>query len=117
MSADEILDARCTHIAGGYWQVWTAMFDANLALRDQGERRVVWGITTRSGPTQRYWSRIPPDQMRVAIPAGGSLPGEPSPEDYLKAYGYPKFVVVEKRSTIWVLRPEPVAQTARGAGF
>jgi hypothetical protein len=113
MSPAEILDAHCTHIAGGYWQVWTAVFDANLALRDQGEHRVVWGITLRSSPTQRYWSRVPPEQMRVAIPAGGSLPGDPSPEDYLNAYGFPKLVVVEKRSTIWVLRPESVARAER----
>ncbi len=113
MSPSEILDARCTHIAGGYWQVWTAMFDANLALRDQGERRVIWGISMRCGPTQRYWSRIPPEQMRVAIPAGGSLPGDPPAEDYLKAYGFPKLVVVEKRSTIWILRPESVARADR----
>ena len=42
----ELLAANCTHIAGNYWDVWPAMFHANLVLHERGETRVLWGLST-----------------------------------------------------------------------
>ncbi|HVS38418.1 MAG TPA: hypothetical protein VMS17_22865 [Gemmataceae bacterium] len=106
MSADDIVVAGCTHVAGDYWQVWPAVFEANMKIADQRGRRVVWGVTNRSSPTRRYWRRTPPEQMRVAVPPGD----DPKAAAYLAAYGFPPLVVVEKRPTIWVMRPKSVVQ-------
>jgi hypothetical protein len=104
MSADEILAAECTHVAGDYWQVWPAVFETNLKMADRHVNRVVWGVTFRSSPTRRYWSRTPLESMRVAVPPGD----DPLAALYLKDCGFPLLVVAEKLPTIWVLRPKSV---------
>ncbi|MFL5245981.1 MAG: hypothetical protein ACJ8FY_28255 [Gemmataceae bacterium] len=100
MAVEELVDAHCTHIAGDYWQVWPTVFSANLALRDRGEQRIIWGISLRSKPTRRYWSRVPWSEIRVAVPVD-----DPLAESYLKESGLPPLVVTERRTTFWILRP------------
>ncbi len=106
MSADDILAAGCTHVAGDYWQVWPAVFETNLKMADRHADRVVWGVTFRSSPTRRYWSRTPLEMIRVAVPPGD----DPLAELYLKDYGFPALVVAEKLPTIWVLRPKSIVE-------
>lgn len=100
----DLLDCRCTHVAGDYWKVWHAVFRANLALYERGERRVIWGLSLRCRPTYRYWSKIPRDQMRVAI-AGG---GDPEADAYLAHFQLGPLGVSEKRESLWVLQPQEV---------
>ena len=115
ISTRELLDRRCTHVAGDYWTVWHAVFRANLALYERGERRTVWGIAERCGPTHRYWSRIPRAQLRVAVTAGGDLESGP----FLDFYQLAPLAVAEQHATLWLLRPaELVAPelAAKGSG-
>jgi hypothetical protein len=100
---DDLLDARCTHVAGDYWMVWPAVYNANRRMHDRGESSTIWGVSLRSLPTQCYWSRVALENMRVAV-----LPGDPQALLYLRRYGFPPLVVVEKRATVWVLRPQVV---------
>jgi hypothetical protein len=100
MAVEELIEAHCTHVAGDYWQVWPTVFSANLALRDRGEQRIIWGISLRSKPTRRYWGRVPWSEIRVAVPVG-----DPQAELYLKESGLPPLVVTERRSTFWILSP------------
>jgi len=101
IAIEEVIDARCTHIAGAYWQVWPAVFSANLALRERGEQRIVWGISLRSRPTRRFWSHVPLEDIRVAVPVG-----DPQAEGFLKETGLPPLVVLERRTTFLILRPQ-----------
>jgi hypothetical protein len=100
----DLLAARCTHIAGDYWKVWPAVYRVNLARAERGDRAVVWGVTYRSRPTQPLWAQVPLEETRLAVPAGG----DPEADLYLQRFEFPPLVVVEKRPTIWVLRPRDV---------
>jgi hypothetical protein len=102
----DILAADCTHVAGDYWKVWPDVFHANLVLREQGEKRTIWGITFRGWPTRSQWEHLPLEQFRIAVP----LEDMEAAQSWLKAYQLPEMVVVEKRSTIFVLRPVVVVQ-------
>jgi hypothetical protein len=102
---EDILDARCTHVVGDYWKVWPAVYNANRILHDRGERTIVWGVSMRSQPTQCFWSKVPVETMRVAVPVG-----DPQAEEYLRRYGFPPLEIAEKRDTVWILRPRTVAR-------
>lgn len=52
----EILATHATLIAGNYWTVWPAVFHANLALYEQHERTMIYGVTYRDKPTLPLWS-------------------------------------------------------------
>ena len=96
----ELLAANCTHIAGNYWDVWPAMFHANLVLYERGETRVLWGLSYRSSATQALWSQIPLDKVRVGVPLHDT-----EADGYLKAYHFPAMLEVERHRTIVVLQP------------
>jgi hypothetical protein len=125
---EDILAARCTHVAGNYWSVWPAVYHANLALGARHENRMIWGITGRSELTRRYWQQIPVEEWRIAVPVDpgphveatarhfcyppvsqcGAYPALPGQAERALAYFHlPPFVVVEKRKTIWVLALRP----------
>jgi hypothetical protein len=96
----ELLAANCTHIAGNYWDVWPAMFHANLVLHERGETRVLWGLSHRSLATKALWSQIPLDKVRVGVPLH-----DKEADGYLKDYQFPAMVEVERHRTIVVLQP------------
>src|SRR5262249_25382614 len=96
----ELLAANCTYIAGNYWDVWPAMFHANLVLYERGETRVLWGLSGRSHITKALWSQIPLDKVRVGVPLHDT-----EADGYLKAYQFPAMVEVERHRTIVVLQP------------
>lgn len=117
----DILAARCTHVAGSYWKVWPAVFHANLVLRDLGETRTIWGITFRGEPTRTQWKHMPLENIRVAVPVDDKdaaaywlqafhlkADDKDEAEFWLQAFHLPPMVVVERRSTIYVLRPAAV---------
>ena len=105
LATRELLDSGATHVAGDYWKVWPAVFRANLALYERGERRTVWGIAQRSGPTHRYWSQTPRDRLRVAIAAGG----DPAADSFFIFYQLAPLAIAEKRDTLWLLRPAEIS--------
>lgn len=96
----DVLASRATHVAGGYWEVWPTVFHANLVLRERGEKKIIWGISARSGPTRHRWSKVSPQRLRIAVPANDT-----AADVYLKEYGFPPLVIVEHRPTITLLRP------------
>lgn len=65
MTAD-ILSAECTHVLGNFWDVWPAVYHANLTLAERGEARVVWGIAHRAEPARRHWGHLPVESFRFA---------------------------------------------------
>jgi hypothetical protein len=107
----DVLDARCTHVAGNYWHVWPVVFHANLTLRERHDPRTIWGISFRSVATRCLWQDLPVEELRVAVPVGDRarallpLPVDDmaEAESYLKGMGLPPLEVIEKRPTIWVL--------------
>jgi len=96
----EILQSGATQIIGDYWNVWPATFDVNLALYEAGSERRVWGVTTRSTPTQIYWSKIPPDKMRFAAVAGDT-----AVPYVVDLYSLPPLTVVQNLKDIVILAP------------
>ncbi len=107
----DLLDARCTHVAGDYWNVWRAVFHANLVLRDRGEARTIWGITFRSNPTIPLWVRkIPRESCRIGVAAADA-----EAEYWLSAHKLAPLQEGERRPTIRVLCPQPRASAGRPA--
>jgi hypothetical protein len=109
---NDILAAHCTHVAGDYWKVWPSVFHANLVLHDQGDKRTIWGITFRTEPTRPQWQHLPVDKFRIAVP----LEDMEVAGHWLQALQLPPMTVVEKRSTIYVLRPTSVVQRGQQQG-
>jgi hypothetical protein len=100
-SAD-LAGARCTHFAGGYWNVWPTVFHANLILHEQRAPRTIWGITYRGEVTQQDWRDLPAEDMRVAVPAEGDREAS----FFLNQFGFERTTVVSKLPTISLLRPD-----------
>jgi hypothetical protein len=101
----EILQSGATHIIGDYWNVWPATFDVNLALYEAGGDRTVWGVTTRSTPTQIYWSKIPQDKMRFA-----AVTGDAAVAYVVNLYSLPALTQVQTFKDIVILAPAPNPQ-------
>jgi len=129
---EDILAARCTHVAGNYWKVWPAVYHANFILHERHENRMVWGIAGRSELTRQLWEKVPLEEWRIAVPVDpgrdmdkvaiyfnlpppdqcGSYPQLPGQTERVLAYfQLPPLVVVEKRRTIWVLQPQAVVDS------
>jgi hypothetical protein len=108
--SDDVLATRSTHIAGNYWRVWPAVFAANLKLYEQGEQRVIWGLTLRSEPTSAFWKAVPRSETRIAVFAQG----DDEANKFLASFGYLPLVACEQRASITVLEPaEYAAQMPR----
>ena len=90
------------------------VFHANMALRERGETRVIWGITLRAGPTEKQILGVPLAETRIAVPQGDTMA-----ETWLTSYRYPHLTEVEIRPTIRVLRPTAFAPPGppRGIGL
>src|SRR5262249_18844691 len=100
----EILESRITHVVGSYGNVWVSVFHANLLLHERREDRIVWGVSGRCTSSWDLWGRMPPEDLRIA-----ALTDHVSGEPELDAGGYlhqffPPVSLVEKRSTLWLLR-------------
>jgi hypothetical protein len=105
----DILATGCTHVAGDYWKVWPAVFHANLVLHERGEGRTVWGISHCGTATRAQWEHLPLEDIRVAVP----IEDRQNAETWLQAFHFPSLVVVERRPTIYVLRPAAVVLRER----
>jgi hypothetical protein len=97
---DDLIAARCTHLTGDYWNVWPAVFHANLVLHERGEDRTLWGVTHRSEPTRVLWQSVPRDAARFAIPLG-----DPAGDSWLRSFQLPPMAELERRRTVRVLAP------------
>lgn len=107
----DVLDARCSHLTGNYWNVWPAVFHANLALHERGDPRVVWGISHRCDPSREKWMGVPLPEVRIGVPEG-----DPEADAWLRVFDLPPMVEVERRPTLRVLRPRSVVGTRPGDG-
>jgi hypothetical protein len=96
----DIIASGATHVVGNYWKVWPATFHANLVLHENGSYRRVWGVTTRSTPTQMFWSAIPVGQMRLA-----AIVGDPEVESMLRTYSFPPVTEERRFTDILVFKP------------
>ena len=108
---NDIVDSQSTHVLGNYFEVWPAVFHANLTLHDQGAERTVWGVTHRSSPTRSGWGSIPREMTRIAVPRSRRNPDEfdADAEIYLRMY-FPDSRIVERRATVWILIPSEHAK-------
>jgi hypothetical protein len=89
------LAAGCDLLAGDYWTVWPAVFDAEWAGAGAGTGRRLFGITHRSNPTiPLWWTRRA--ELTLCIAEGE----ERAAERWLRAYG------------LW-----PVREVGRADGF
>ena len=100
-SAD-LVAGKATHFAGGYWDVWPAVFHANLLLYEQQVPRTVWGLTYRGEVTQQDWQNMLPEDVRVAVPADRDRDAS----SYLAQFGLADSILVERLPTISLWQPE-----------
>jgi len=98
----EILSVHANVIAGSYFRVWPAVYHANLVLYEQGQRKRIFGLTIRDGPTRKSWSQIPLNQVRAAVLTGDDDDGKLW---LTNAYGAP-MTMVDRLSTIDVFAHE-----------
>ena len=62
---------------------------------------MIWGVTYRGEATWRKWRHMPPEDVRVALPADGDAEAI----DYLKQFGFLPLTKMERRQTISLVRP------------
>lgn len=98
---EDVLSAQCTHITGDYWNVWKAVFHANMRLADEHSPRHVWGLCFRSGPTRPQWQHLPPEQLRIAEILGD----EQRSHDYREKYGLANVAASALHGKVRVLTP------------
>ncbi|HYN22328.1 MAG TPA: hypothetical protein VE078_15310, partial [Thermoanaerobaculia bacterium] len=99
----EILATRCTHVLGGYWRTWPAVFHANMVRWEQGERTPVWGIAVRSGPTDELWRPADWRGSRIAVLADNEMPADDARRKAL----LPPLYLAEGRGDILVFTTSP----------
>ena len=54
--AADIVASHATVVAGNYWTIWPAVFDANLMLYRSDEHRKVYGLGSHARPTLLNWA-------------------------------------------------------------
>jgi hypothetical protein len=117
----DLIESKCTHVVGDYYEVVPAQFHVNMTLQHRGEGRTIWGISGCSRPTVRLWrGTIPREEYVVALisdPARHDDPTrDPSVEPLLNFFRFPPLSPVERRPSIWVMRPESALQVADATG-
>jgi hypothetical protein len=117
----DLIESKCTHLVGDYYDVNPAQFHVNMVLQQRGEARTVWGISGCSRPTVRLWrGTIPREDYVVAVisdPARFEDPTrDPSVEPLLNHFRFPPLSPVERRPTFWVMRPESALRIADATG-
>jgi hypothetical protein len=69
----EVLRSGATVIAGDYWRVWPAVFDANLALSRAHSPSHVFGLAYRSEETDPMWMTAGRQILIAAAPDDASV--------------------------------------------
>ena len=96
---NELIAARCTHVAGDYWKVWPAMLMVNWHYTDNGVNDRIWALSHRSEPTKQYWANIPTNRIRV-----GCYSGDPKAAEYRNMLGVKlKHVETQGEIEVWVV--------------
>jgi hypothetical protein len=76
---------RVTHLSGRYWDVWPAVFHANLVRWERGDHTTkLYGLAHRAGATRALWEAIPREQVRLGVLRDEEGEGE----RWRKEYGY-----------------------------
>jgi hypothetical protein len=96
----DVLEGRCTHVAGNYWVIWPTVFHANLVRYQRGEPEAIWGISFRSDPSRKQIKEILVENIRIAVPHD-----DKDAPALLREYGFPPLVAAERRQTIAILCP------------
>jgi hypothetical protein len=102
--SDDVMAHSCTHVSGDYWDVWPAVFRANLLLYERGEARVVWGLAERGEAAWPKWRAVPTGEVRMGwlVPAGRS---QPAPENSGLWRGtFPELRAAECTPNLWLYR-------------
>ncbi len=107
--AADVLASRATFVAGDYWTVWPAVFQANGVLYERREARRVFGVSVRAWPTVPLWGSVPRDEALVAIPRDDS-----EARRQLEEFRFPALEWVEDRRATSLSRLAPGASWPPG---
>lgn len=102
-ATDEILASGATHLLGGYWRVWPAVFHANMVRWERGETTPVWGVTIRSVSTDRLWRPSDWNGARIAVLEGN----ERAAEDIRRAASLPALYLARDLGDVSIYRSTP----------
>ncbi len=102
-ATDEIVASGATHLLGGYWRVWPAVFHANMVRWERGEKKPIWGITVRSVSTDRLWRPRDWSEARIAVLEGN----ERAAEDIRRAASIPSLYLAENLGDLRIYKSTP----------
>lgn len=102
-ATDEIAESGATHLLGGYWRVWPAVFHANMVRWERGEKTPIWGITVRSVPTDPLWRPKDWSGARIAVLKGN----ERAAEDIRRAAAIPSLYRAEDLGGVRIYKSTP----------
>lgn len=74
--SEEVLASGADHVLGGYWRTWPTVFRADVLRWERGDRRPVWAIALRSGPTDPIWRPKSWAGVPIAVLAGNEVSAE-----------------------------------------
>lgn len=102
-ATDEIAASGATHLLGGYWRVWPAVFHANMVRWERGQRNPFWGITVRSAPTEVLWRPGDWAGARIAVLDGN----ERAAEDIRRAASLPRLYLADDLGEVRIYTSTP----------
>jgi hypothetical protein len=74
--SEAVLASGADHVLGGYWRTWPTVFRADILRWERGDRRPVWAIALRSGPTDPIWRPKSWAGVPIAVLAGNEVSAE-----------------------------------------
>jgi hypothetical protein len=69
----DILRSGATFVAGDYWKVWPAVFQANARAYEAHLQRTVWGLSLRADTSRPAWDDFDAATHVIAVPAGDDI--------------------------------------------
>jgi hypothetical protein len=102
----EIVSSGARVVAGDYWNVWPAVFHANLALYGSGAPQVL-GLTYRSSVTNDLWL----DRVPIVV---ATAPGDGAAAKHAADIGL-QLELIEHRASIDLFKATPLTPAAASA--
>ena len=104
LQTQALLATEADFVAGQYWDVWHAVFHANLTLYENGAARRIYGLTHRGDAARDRW---PPIDSRTLIAVPRTPESREHRDDTFRHFALPPLRQVEATDAFELWSPIP----------